>query len=553
MYQLLFLRSQSTQTFQQQPSQFFQQQSTTRFVPVTTTVASTTPLPSTRSRSTTPAFASPGFSNPQKTTTFQQSISSAVNQQPSSRILSSSPLTTKTTASSAATETITIGTTNLHSTTTAPTIFIQPIEQTTPRRPFGRFVLSEEKAVDLKDLRNRTGILGKIIKQQKIFDELIRDSALTTRNLPFTTPGEDKLIVDKRLQKLDETVKRFRTATPPFGFQLVSSLPTKRPTRSTTQFLSTQLLGRKQGVVVRDLVNPSGTTSTPSTTTADQFRKFERILPKRILGNDFRQIVFPTTTSTRSTRSTTTNNSNLLIVDGQAFGDHFVFNSLPQPNLQDVIFGKVPTISSSSTSLSPVTIPLSSAKPLLPLKERNRQLKRKIFFFRNRHSGEMVIINTQSTICYKSLNGFDNSLSVGSCSDSKTCEFKVKDDALSFGGATIHKTDCLQTSMEYPSATVKGSTSTGFSNLGSFPSCDPKMVDGDIIELDVSIGSSCSIIVKNAKVPEIPKTTSNSTTPKPFLESSSKNSAESSFPDWGFVIIGIALLIVIALIIGLFV
>uniref|UniRef100_A0A914PWE7 Uncharacterized protein n=1 Tax=Panagrolaimus davidi TaxID=227884 RepID=A0A914PWE7_9BILA len=299
-----------------------------------------------------------------------------------------------------ATETISIGTTNLPSTTTTTsTIFIQPIEQTTSRRPFGRFVLSEAKAVDLKDLRNRTGILAKIIKQQKIFDELIRDSTLTTRNLPFTTPGEDKLIVDKRLQKLDETVKRFRTATPPFGFQLVSSIPTKRPTRSTTQFLSTQLLGRNtvaaQGVVDRDLANPSRTTSTPSTTTADGFRKFERILPKRILGNDFRQIVFPTTTSTRSTRSTTTNDSNLLIVDGQAFGDHFVFNSLPQPNLQDVIFGKVPTISSSSTSLSPVTIPLSSAKPLLPLKERNRQLKRKIFFFRNRHSGEMVIINTQ--------------------------------------------------------------------------------------------------------------------------------------------------------------
>uniref|UniRef100_A0A914PDS4 ShKT domain-containing protein n=1 Tax=Panagrolaimus davidi TaxID=227884 RepID=A0A914PDS4_9BILA len=391
MYQLLFLRSQSTQTSQQQPSRFFQQQLTTRFVPVTTTVASTTPLSSTRSHSTTPAVESSRFSNPQRTTTFQQSISSAVNQQTSSQILSSSPPTTKSTASSAAV----IGITNLPSTTTTPTVFIQPIEQTTPRRPFGRFVLSEAKAIDLKDLRNRTGILGKIIKQQKIFDELIRDTTLTTRNLPFTTPGEDKLIVDKRLQKLDETVKRFRTATPPFGFQLVSSIPTKRSTRSTTQFLSTQLLGRNavtaQGVVDRDLANPSRTTSTPSTTTTDRFRKFERILPKRILGNDFRQIVFPTTTSTRSTRSTTTNNSNLLIVDGQAFGDHFVFNSLPQPNLQDVIFGKVPTISSSSTSLSPVTIPLSSAKPLLPLKERNRQLKRKIFFFRNRHSGEMVI------------------------------------------------------------------------------------------------------------------------------------------------------------------
>uniref|UniRef100_A0A914Q0Q2 Uncharacterized protein n=1 Tax=Panagrolaimus davidi TaxID=227884 RepID=A0A914Q0Q2_9BILA len=322
----LFSRSQSTQTFQQQPSQFFQQQSTTRFIPVTTTVASTTPLPSTRSHSTTTAVESSRFSNPQRNTTFQQSISSAVNQQTSSQILSSSPLTTKPTSSSAATERITIGTTNLPSTTTTSTLFIQPIEQTTQRRPFGRFVLSEAKAVDLKDLRNRTGILGKIIKQQKIFDEQIRDSTLTTRNLPFTTPGEDKLIVDKRLQKLDETVKRFRTATPPFGFQLVSSIPTKRPTRSTTQFLSTQLLGRNataQGVVDRDLTNPSRTTSSPSTTTADRFRKFERILPKRILGNDFRQIVFPTTTSTRSTRSTTTNDSNLLIVDGQAFGDHF--------------------------------------------------------------------------------------------------------------------------------------------------------------------------------------------------------------------------------------
>uniref|UniRef100_A0A914P6P1 Uncharacterized protein n=1 Tax=Panagrolaimus davidi TaxID=227884 RepID=A0A914P6P1_9BILA len=158
-----------------------------------------------------------------------------------------------------------------------------------------------------------------------------------------------------------------------------------------------------------------------------------------------------------------------------------------------------------------------------------------------------------SNICYKSLIGFDNA--VGSCSDSKSCEFKVKDDALSFGGATIYKTafiDCLQTSMEYPSATVKGSTSTGFTNLGSFPSCDPKMVDGDIIELDVSIGTSCSIIVKNAKVPEIPTSTSSTKVPaKPSHESSSKNS-EASFPDWGYVIIGIAILIVIVLI-GLFV
>uniref|UniRef100_A0A914Z1N6 Mucin-2-like n=1 Tax=Panagrolaimus superbus TaxID=310955 RepID=A0A914Z1N6_9BILA len=317
-----FNSNRTAKPFQQLSSQNVEQK-TTNFIPATTTtVSSTTSTPSTRAPSPSTIasiLSTKNFDNANTTQFFQQQPSSKfiVQQQASIQTSSTPPSTTTTT-------------------TTTPAVFIRPIERTTPT--FGRFVLSTAQSIDIKTFDNRTDILRKIFKQQKIFSEFIRDSTLTTRNIPFTTPEENKIIVDKRLQKLDETVKRFRTATPPFGFAFASSIPPKRTTRSTTpEFLSTTFLERTvtkmpRHFADRDLPVPSTPSSLPLTIFAkNRIEQFQRNLPQRINNNnnnnDFQQIVFPTTTSTRATRATT-ESQQLVVVDGEIFGDHFGINFL---------------------------------------------------------------------------------------------------------------------------------------------------------------------------------------------------------------------------------
>uniref|UniRef100_A0A914PJQ0 Uncharacterized protein n=1 Tax=Panagrolaimus davidi TaxID=227884 RepID=A0A914PJQ0_9BILA len=88
-----------------------------------------------------------------------------------------------------------------------------------------------------------------------------------------------------------------------------------------------------------------------------------------------------------------------------------------------------------------------------------------------------------------------------------------------------------------------------FLSLADFESCEPKMDDNKMIKLYVDIKEGCSIKVKGAKI-LVPPTPLPLTVPPPTL-SPSKDSAEaSSFPDWGYIIIGIVILIAIAAIIG---
>uniref|UniRef100_A0AC35F977 ZP domain-containing protein n=1 Tax=Panagrolaimus sp. PS1159 TaxID=55785 RepID=A0AC35F977_9BILA len=137
----------------------------------------------------------------------------------------------------------------------------------------------------------------------------------------------------------------------------------------------------------------------------------------------------------------------------------------------------------------------------------------------------------RSSVCYKSLDGWGNSIRAGSCSDSTSCELKVYDDGagIYFGKARVPETDitgCLQTSMRYPSADVKENAK----HLGIFESCTPKVVDDNVIELYISIDPSCSIIVKNAKVhvPITPQSTNLATNLPP--KHSPEHPSEASFP-----------------------
>jgi hypothetical protein len=156
-----------------------------------------------------------------------------------------------------------------------------------------------------------------------------------------------------------------------------------------------------------------------------------------------------------------------------------------------------------------------------------------------------------SSVCYKSLDGWGNSIRAGSCSGSKSCELIIRDgeDGIYFGKSrATTKTSfagCLRTSMRYPDAKVKDTEG----NVDvPFESCTPKILDDKIVELYVSIDPSCSIIVKNAKVhiPITPPSTNLTTKVPP--KHSPEHPYEASFPWWGFLIIGIVLLIVVAVI-----
>ena len=60
-------------------------------------------------------------------------------------------------------------------------------------------------------------------------------------------------------------------------------------------------------------------------------------------------------------------------------------------------------------------------------------LERKLNFCKRVYLYLCIIF--RSSVCYKSLDGFDNSKAAGSCSDSTFCEFKVHDgeDEIYFG------------------------------------------------------------------------------------------------------------------------
>uniref|UniRef100_A0A914QLY2 Uncharacterized protein n=1 Tax=Panagrolaimus davidi TaxID=227884 RepID=A0A914QLY2_9BILA len=124
------------------------------------------------------------------------------------------------------------------------------------------------------------------------------------------------------------------------------------------------------------------------------------------------------------------------------------------------------------------------------------------------------------------------------------CTFEVRneDARIFFGDAPVYKSvfggRCLRPTIHGGEVLAVGTN--------MFDSCEPKIVD-KMIKLYVSIDPLCPITVINAKIHAPPTTTTSPTkVPQPAQSPSKDNSAEaSSFPDWGYAIIGIALLIVI--------
>uniref|UniRef100_A0A914PDG4 Uncharacterized protein n=1 Tax=Panagrolaimus davidi TaxID=227884 RepID=A0A914PDG4_9BILA len=156
-----------------------------------------------------------------------------------------------------------------------------------------------------------------------------------------------------------------------------------------------------------------------------------------------------------------------------------------------------------------------------------------------------------SRVCYESLNGWEDSEATGSCSDSNSCEFKVKDvgDGIKFNTFEVFKDEfirtadgsCLSTMMKFPKAHVLPNQ--------NYKSCDPKMDDNKMIKLFVDIDPECSIKVKNARiyVPEV-------TLKVPSTKSPSKRISEtSSFPIWGYIIIAVGIIVLIVILIICFI
>uniref|UniRef100_A0A914PPZ5 Uncharacterized protein n=1 Tax=Panagrolaimus davidi TaxID=227884 RepID=A0A914PPZ5_9BILA len=155
-----------------------------------------------------------------------------------------------------------------------------------------------------------------------------------------------------------------------------------------------------------------------------------------------------------------------------------------------------------------------------------------------------------SSVCYEASRGMEVFNAVGDCRGSSSCEFKVNGEHLKmlFGKeASVLKEDFISTcssttSMEYPFAR--------FLYYYAFESCEPKMDDNKMIKLNVDIKEGCSIKVKGAKI-HVPKISTTPLPERPSPGTSQKDTSEaSSFPDWGYIIIGIVILIAIAAIIG---
>uniref|UniRef100_A0AC35GF11 Uncharacterized protein n=1 Tax=Panagrolaimus sp. PS1159 TaxID=55785 RepID=A0AC35GF11_9BILA len=151
----------------------------------------------------------------------------------------------------------------------------------------------------------------------------------------------------------------------------------------------------------------------------------------------------------------------------------------------------------------------------------------------------------ESRVCFETTEtGIQTKLK---CSEvSSYCTFKVKNDndRIFFGDVPVLVRDfggsCL-----YPKIHTGYVTAVGTSN---FKSCQPNIVD-KMIKLYVSIDSSCPITVINAKI-HAPPTTTTSPTKVPSPTQSPDSAETSSFPDWGYIILAIAALIVTGAIIG---
>uniref|UniRef100_A0AC35EYI6 Uncharacterized protein n=1 Tax=Panagrolaimus sp. PS1159 TaxID=55785 RepID=A0AC35EYI6_9BILA len=151
----------------------------------------------------------------------------------------------------------------------------------------------------------------------------------------------------------------------------------------------------------------------------------------------------------------------------------------------------------------------------------------------------------KSTVCYESENGLSDPEAAGTCFES-SCKVEIegKTDKITFGRALFLKkrfTGCITSVMNHEFANVISSYISY-----DIESCKPKIVGADkMVKLFVNIEDGCSVIVVNAKI-HVPSTP----TPLPLTvpaptQSSQKGSEASSFPDWGYAIIGIVILIVI--------
>uniref|UniRef100_A0AC35GTT7 Uncharacterized protein n=1 Tax=Panagrolaimus sp. PS1159 TaxID=55785 RepID=A0AC35GTT7_9BILA len=148
-----------------------------------------------------------------------------------------------------------------------------------------------------------------------------------------------------------------------------------------------------------------------------------------------------------------------------------------------------------------------------------------------------------STVCYEASHGFHVSEAVGDCRGSSSCEFKVKgeDPKLVFGNeASVFKTHFIYYYF--------------LSDFISFESCEPKMDDNKMIKLYVNIDPECTIKVKNARI-YVPKKNAKIDVPKvlsPIKSTpnrTSKDTSETSFPIWGYIIIIVGIIVFIVILI----
>uniref|UniRef100_A0A914QRK5 Uncharacterized protein n=1 Tax=Panagrolaimus davidi TaxID=227884 RepID=A0A914QRK5_9BILA len=151
-----------------------------------------------------------------------------------------------------------------------------------------------------------------------------------------------------------------------------------------------------------------------------------------------------------------------------------------------------------------------------------------------------------STVCYESVIGLSDRGAAGTCFES-SCKVEIegKTNVITFGGTPFYKkrfTGCITSTMNYEFANVKSSYKSD-----DVAGCMPKIAEADkMVKLFVNIEDGCSVTVTNAKIHAPPATTTSPTKVPSPTQSPPNDSAEaSSFPDWGYAIIGIAILIVI--------
>uniref|UniRef100_A0AC35FPC9 Uncharacterized protein n=1 Tax=Panagrolaimus sp. PS1159 TaxID=55785 RepID=A0AC35FPC9_9BILA len=150
-----------------------------------------------------------------------------------------------------------------------------------------------------------------------------------------------------------------------------------------------------------------------------------------------------------------------------------------------------------------------------------------------------------SRVCFETAEtGIQTKLKCADISSYCTFEVRHENGKIFFGDAPVYKEDfgspCLRPKIHSGAVQVVG--------IIKFDSCEPKIVD-KMIKLYVSIDSSCPTTVINAKI-HAPPTTTTSPTKVPSPTQSPDSAETSSFPDWGYIILAIAALIVTGAIIG---